>query len=69
MDGLYLNPILGFVVRGREDQVPVLQVNRVVSGSLLQEHGYRNTGGMGKELAYGAYPAQLTMLKLRETLS
>jgi hypothetical protein len=39
----------------------------MVSQSLLQAHGYRNTIGMGKlegieELAYGAYPTQLKML-------
>jgi len=48
--------------------VPALQVNCTVSRSLLQEHGYRNTGGMGKlegteERGYGAYPAQLRMLR------
>jgi len=44
-----------------------LQVNCSVSRSLLQEHGYRNIGRMGKlvgaeELGYGAYPAHLWML-------
>jgi len=48
--------------------VPALQVNCTVSRSLLQEHGYRNTGGMGEwegaeELGYGVYPAQLRMLR------
>jgi len=41
--------------------VTALQVNCSVSQSLLQEHGYRNIGGMGKlegELGYGVYPAQ-----------
>jgi len=47
--------------------VTALQVNCSVSPSLLQEHGYRNIGGMGKlvgkeKLGYGAYPAQLWML-------
>ena len=32
----------------REDWVPAMQVNCTVSRSLLQQHGYRNTGGMGK---------------------
>jgi hypothetical protein len=45
----------------RADYMPVLQVNCVVSRSLVQEHGYRNAGGMGKlegaeELAYDTYP-------------
>ena len=44
------------------------EVNRTVSRSLLQEHGYRNPGRMGKlegaeDLDYGAYPAQLRMLR------
>jgi len=39
-----------------------------VSGGLLQEHGYRNTRGMSKlegagERGYGAYPAQLRMMR------
>jgi hypothetical protein len=51
----------------REDLLPVLQGQSMVSQSLPQEHGYRNTGGMGKlegaeELAYGTYPAQPRML-------
>jgi len=48
--------------------VLALQVNCTVSRSLLQDRGYRNTGGMGKlegaqDLGYGAYPAQLRMLR------
>ena len=48
--------------------IAALQVNCAVSRSLLQEHGYRNTGGMGKlegadERGYGAYPAQLWMVR------
>jgi hypothetical protein len=48
--------------------VPALQVNCEVSRRLLQEHGYRNTGGMDKsegaeEGGYGAYPGQLRMLR------
>ena len=48
--------------------MPELQVNCTVPGSLLQEHGYRNTRGLGKlegteELDYGAYPTQLRMLR------
>jgi len=44
--------------------VPALQVNCTVSRGLLQEHGYRNTGGMDKlegaeERCYGAYPTHL----------
>ena len=51
----------------REYLVPALQVNFSLSSSLLQEHGYRNTGGMGKlegaeELGYGVYPAHLGLL-------
>jgi hypothetical protein len=51
----------------REDLVPILKVNCAVSRRLLQEHDYRNTGGMVKledaeELAYRAYPAKLRML-------
>jgi len=47
--------------------VTALHVNCLVSRSLLQEHGYRNTGGIGKlegeeKLGYGAYPTQLWML-------
>jgi len=43
------------------------EVNCSVSLSLLQEHGYRNPGRMGKlqgaeELGYCACPAQLRML-------
>jgi len=47
--------------------VPALKVNCTVSRSLLQEHGYRNSGGIDKlegaeEQGYSAYPAQLRML-------
>jgi len=43
--------------------VPALQVECLVSQSLLQEHDYSNTGGKGmlegaEELGYGTYPAQ-----------
>jgi hypothetical protein len=45
-----------------------LQVNCTVSRSLLQERGYRNTGGMGKlesaeERGYSAYETQLRILR------
>jgi len=44
------------------------EMNCTVSRSLLQEHGYRNLGRMGKlegaeDLGYGAYSAQLRMLR------
>jgi hypothetical protein len=65
--GLFLSS-LSLLLR-REDYVPVLLVNCTVSRSLLQGHGYRNTGRTGKlegadELAYGIYLAQLKMLLL-----
>jgi hypothetical protein len=51
-----------------EDYVQALQMNCMLSQSLQQKLGYRNTGGMGKlkgpkELVYGMYPAQLRMLR------
>jgi hypothetical protein len=66
MTDLFVN-VSSLLLR-REHQVPVLRVNSTVSRSLLQEHGYRNSGGMGKlesaeELDYGACLAQLTMLR------
>jgi hypothetical protein len=44
------------------------EMNCTVSRSLLQEHGYKNLGRMGmlegaEDLSYGAYPAQLRMLR------
>jgi hypothetical protein len=44
------------------------EMNCTVSLILLQEHGYRNPGRMGKlegaeELGYGSCPAHLTMLR------
>ena len=66
MTGLVVNA--SSLLLKREDSVPALQLNCTVSRSLLQEHGYRNTGGMGKlegaeDWGYGAYPAQLRILR------
>jgi hypothetical protein len=64
MTGLFANVI---IILAEEDYVTALQVKCSVSRCLLQEHGYRNTGRMGKlegeeKVGYGAYPAQLWML-------
>jgi hypothetical protein len=52
----------------RRSSVPALQVICTLSRNLLQERGYRNTGGVGhlegdKEVGYGAYPAPFRLLR------